>query len=176
MIFQVGAMLSRPNEAIRLCTRGLDAGEILSYLESLSWPGSGRELGDHLQALRPLTDAVDLDITLADEVLPQIGLECTIKDGAAGRAKVKALLDHLSAAGACLPEKAEAIFRWLGYCTESSDRERWPDHLRRASAALGSGVVSTFARTLNHVKVNYTPGCPISAKAYLGVRHYWAQH
>lgn len=175
VIFQVGVMLSRPTDEVRLCTRRLTPEEIVEYLEHVGWPGSGDELRRSLEALAPFVDAVSLDLAVGEAVFPQIGLECNVWDGPGGRAKVGALLDFLGTASVCVPDKKEALLRWLGYCTERSDRPRWPAYLLKASQALGSEIVSTVARTLNHVKVSHQPGHPMTAKAYLGVRHVWAR-
>jgi hypothetical protein len=173
VIFQVGVMLSRPIDEIRLCTRRLRPEEILDYLENVGWPGARDELRRSLDSLAPVVDWVSLDFAVGETVLPQIGLECNVWDG--GRTKLHALLDFLSAASVCLPEKKEALLRWLGYCTERTDQARWPAYLLKASEALGQDVVSTVARTLNHIKVSHQSGHPMTAKAYLGVRHVWAR-
>jgi hypothetical protein len=175
VIFQVGVMLSRATDEVRLCTRRLMPEKIVEYLERIGWPGSGDELRRGLDTLAPFVDAISLDLAVGETVFPQIGLECNVWDGPGGRAKVRALLDFLGTASVCVPEKKEALLRWLGYCTERSDRPRWPAYLLKASEALGSDIVSTFARTLNHIKVSHQPGHPMTAKAYLGVRHIWGR-
>ena len=175
LVFQVGIMLSRATEEIRLCTRGLRPGEIVEYLERIGWPGPPAELRSYIDDLMPRVDAIGLDIAVGETVLPQIGLECTIQSGAAGRAKLESLLTGLVGSAACVPRKKEALLRWLGYCTELTDRPRWPAHLLKGSLALGDNIVSSFARTLNHVKMTYPADGPVTAKAYLGVRHFWGR-
>jgi hypothetical protein len=175
IVFQVGVMLSRGTDDVRLCTRRMTPQQITGYLARVGWPGSVAPLGRYLRALGPMVDAISLDLSLGESALPQIGLECSIRDGAAGRARMASLLEHLVASSACLPEKRDALFRWLGYCTEVADRPRWPAHLLEASTALGDDVYGAFARTLNHVKITYQSGEPIAAKAYLGVRHLWCR-
>lgn len=175
LIFQVGVMLARAADDVRLCTRRMSRQQITEYLGRIGWPGSREHLGRYLEALAPMVDAISLDLTIGETVLPQLGLECGIRDGVAGRARVGLLLEHLGAKSACVPEKREALLRWLGYCTELSDRPRWPAHLLKASAALGGDVTGVFARTLNHIKITYECGESVSAKAYLGVRHFWTR-
>ena len=174
LIFEVGVMFARASAPLRLCTYGLPPQHIVTYLERIGWPGSSQELRRLIAELAPLADSVSLDFTLDEAVQPEIGLECCINDGPAARARLRALLGYLGATGACLDEKREALLSWPGYCTERSDRPRWPAHLLKASAAIGGGVLSTFARTINHLKVVHRPGDPVTAKAYLGVRHFWA--
>ena len=43
----------------------------------------------------------------------------------------------------------------------------------RASHLLGGRSLSTFIRSLHHVKVVYQPGEGLEAKAYLAVNHHW---
>lgn len=176
VIFQVGVMLSRRGQETRLCLRRLSRQGIGAYLRNIGWSGSWPELEGLMNEIAPFVDGINLDISVGGEPAPGIGLECVIRDGGEGRAKSASFLEYLAARGACLPEKGEAIFRWLGYSTENTERERWPAFLLKASAAAGDGVVSSFARTLNHFKISYQTGKKISAKVYLGVRHFWAQH
>jgi hypothetical protein len=176
VIFQVGAMLARPGLEVRLCLRRMTAAAIRNYLEELDWPGSPAFLAEQMAELQPLVDgALNLDISVGEQLAPAIGLECGIEDGPGGRAKAVALLAYLEAQGACLKGKGEAIFDWLGYSTEETETGRWPAHLLKGSRALGPHTVSTFARTLNHFKITCQAGQPLGAKVYLGVRHFWGQ-
>ncbi|MDY7228269.1 hypothetical protein [Hyalangium rubrum] len=172
-VFQIGLMLSRPTDAVRLCIKRLTAEQIATYLSHIGWPGSVAVLQRQLESIAPLVDGMGLDLDIGQSVLPKIGIECSIRDGSDGRDKVKAFLERLSTEGYCTPGKGTAILEWLGLCTERTDRERWPAHLIKASEGLGPEVLSSFARTLNHIKINYESDQEIAAKAYLGVRHYW---
>ena len=174
-IFQVGLMLSRPVQAVRLCVRGLAFSNIAAYLKGLRWSGAADVLRSHIEPLIPFIDNVGVDLDVTNTVLPRIGLECSISDGPTGRAKVGALLGQLVSQGHCTEEKMRAIGDWLGYCSERTDRGSWPAHLLKASERLGPGVASAFARTLNHIKLSYEPDGTVTAKAYLGVRHYWVR-
>jgi hypothetical protein len=49
----------------------------------------------------------------------------------------------------------------------------WPAALRQASQLLGGRSLSTFVRSLHHVKIVYRPGEPLEAKAYLAGNHHW---
>lgn len=175
VIFQVGVMLPRKTDEVRLCLRGLEPAEIPTYLRQVGWPGSCDELRGFLAEISPLTDAVGLDLSVGDAVMPQIGFEFEIKSGASGKRKLNLFLRTLVDLGLCLEAKGDAILGWLGYSTEHSDRTRWPAHLLKASEAFGGDVASTFVRTLNHIKIGYQEGRPTSAKAYLGVRHFWGR-
>jgi hypothetical protein len=175
-IFQVGTMFSRPTDAVRLCIKHIDPRHIPDYLGRIGWPGSADEAQRFVAQFAPFADEIGLDWDVAETVSPTVGLECTIRTpGAPGRTKAQAFVAHLVDNGWCTPEKAAAIFQWLGYCTEATDRDRWPAHLLKASASMPEGVMSAFGRTFNHIKVNYTPGEPYRAKLYLAARHYWVR-
>src|SRR5207248_1314510 len=40
-VFQVGLMLARPVDAVRLCVRGLEFSDLPVYLARVGWPGAG---------------------------------------------------------------------------------------------------------------------------------------
>ncbi len=173
VIFQVGVMLPRATEEVRLCLRGLAPAAMPGYLERIGWPGSIDSLRAHIDLLVRHTDAIGLDFSLRDGIGPEIGFELEIKSGAPGRQKLQRCLQALGELGLCREEKGDAILSWLGYSTEDGDPERWPQHLRKASEALGPEVISTFLRNLNHIKVGFLGDRFTGAKAYLGVRHFW---
>ncbi len=175
LIFQVGLMLPRAKQDIRLCTRRIRPAEIPMYLERIGWPGSLERVRKLVKEIDPFVDGINADFSIGDDIDPVIGLECVVLDGPEAKAKVTAFIDHLVAEGACLREKGDAIFEWLGYATEQSDPSRWPAHLLKGSEAMGPDILSTFARTLNHIKIGFQPNGPLAAKVYLGVRHFWAR-
>lgn len=175
VIFQVGVMLARSIDGVRLCTRRLGPAEIVAYLDAVGWPGSHGEIRATLDGLAEHVDSVHLDLSVSSAVEPTIGLECVVQGGASARPRARAFLDRLVEQGQCLSAKAAGLFEWLGYSTEETDGARWPSHLVAAARAMDADVVSTFARTLNHVKLGLGPDGPKGAKAYLGVRHFWAR-
>ena len=177
VIFQVGVMLSRPSSEIRFCLRHMSPQEVLAYLDYFGWPGSLEELEKLMTELMARVDApLNLDISLqGGGIAPGIGLEIGRWDSRGGRARATAFMSYLISEKICLEEKARAILHWVGFSSEQTEGDRWPALLTKAARAMGPGVVSTFGRTLNHFKISYQKGQPVSAKAYLGGRHFWAQ-
>ncbi|MDA8018369.1 MAG: hypothetical protein MPN21_13085 [Thermoanaerobaculia bacterium] len=173
VIFQVGLLLARPGDDVRLCIRRLSRVAILDYLEAIGWPGSRELLRLVLEELAAYVDGMNLDLSVSTTVRPAIGLECVISDGS--REKTRGLLGLLQRHGMCRRDKATVLFDWLGYSTEADDFDLWPAHLLKGSRSFGSEVMSTFARTLNHFKIGILPNRMVAAKAYLGVRHFWAR-
>ena len=73
----------------------------------------------------------------------------------------------------CTADKREALLAYPGYVDEATRDMPWPAALRQASQLLGGRSLSTFVRSLHHVKIVYRPGEQLEAKAYLAGNHYW---
>lgn len=151
-LFQLGVMLRRRVDGVRVCVVNLSLRDIGEYLNCLGWTGQREDLMD---ALSPLTNhalRVALGIDVGETVLPRIGIECYLHHG--NRTRVDGrwteFLDLLVARGMCRPDKRDALLRWPG---QTSARFLWP---------------VTVARGLNHIKLVYQPGHPTQAKAYFG--------
>jgi len=172
-IFQVGMMLARPGEAVRVCVRGVAPEQRLAFLERAGWARETGALARVLADLPPLADSVDLDLDLLPEVGPKLGLECSFYGGDPARWGFPAFVDALVDRGLCLKEKRDGLLAWSGGVHERQRPERWPADLRRRSAALGPGTASAFIRWPYHVKLVYQAGRPLEAKAYLAVRQFW---
>lgn len=173
-IFQVGMMLARPAQAIRICIRGIGVDEIAPYLRAVEWTGDMQGLAAELERLRPLVHRIDLDLDLADRVLPKIGLECYQAQGADEPACWQPLVSALRARGLCLPAKAEAVLSYCGASDMYTEGERWPAHLRAAAAFMRLRAVCVTFRAINHIKLSFD-GRLHDAKAYLAVSHEWRQ-
>jgi hypothetical protein len=169
-IFQVGLMLARASRVTRLCVRGVSRTQIIEYLRALDYDTSSGQLDELLDLLGPLVERIDLDLDVADRVLPKIGLEGYQATDAPA---INKLLNHLVSCGLSTPAKAEALELWRGMAHERLTPEIWPRDLLALSGFLEGRVHSAFARWLHHVKIVYQPGLPPQAKAYLAVHHLW---
>jgi hypothetical protein len=169
-IFQVGLMAARAPCITRLCIRGMAAEQIIPYLNSVGWPGSLSALRETVTTLAGQANRIDLDLDVEGQVRPKLGLEIYY---ALGQESPDKLISFLENEGYCVPEKAKALRSWQGLTLETLHSDVWPPELLRASAFMGGRVKSAFVRWLHHVKFVFEPGCPLRAKAYLGVRHGW---
>ena len=174
-VFQVGLMMSRGAEAVRLCIQIGTLERAIEYLGEVGWPGSGPDLRDVLGPVAEIVDYVCLDIDAGEAVHPKVGLECYFEGNIQPSREPRwgLLLDLLVANGLCTPEKREALLEYPGYADERRATVPWPEAPRRASRLLGGRSLSTFVRSLHHVKISYQPGEPLEAKAYLAANHYW---
>lgn len=169
-IFQFGWMLSRPGAPARLCIRGISPDEIVEYLRAIGRRGALVDLEVQLAILSEQAGRIDLDLDVAEEVSPKVGLECYPKAGAAASAQ---LVNWLAQHGYCSDSKAAALKSWAGLAHEKRWSGEWPGGLLAASSFLRGRAHSVFVRWLHHVKIVYEPGQAPRAKAYLGARHVW---
>jgi hypothetical protein len=175
LVFQVGLMMSRGAEAVRLCIRPGSVERITEYLAEVGWTGSGEDLRAILEPVERLVDYVCLDIDVGDTVHPKIGLECYIRGP--GQARIRARWEAFSGflleSGLCTPDKREALLAYPGYIDENAEGVSWPVPLRRASLLLGGRSLSMFVRSIHHVKIVCQQDRPTEAKAYLAANHHW---
>jgi hypothetical protein len=174
-VFQVGAMLARPSDAVRLCIAKVSRDQIGAYLHRVRWPGSADEIRSLLTFLGPFADFFVLDIDVEEGVRPKIGLECYIYGfkQPAQEPRWQDLLDALVEQGLCVPAKRDALLTWPGFERADAAPDLWPGNLLLASRLLGPRVSSALSRTLHHVKISHEPGRPLEAKAYLGIGVHW---
>jgi len=174
-VFQVGLMLSRGAGTVRLCIRLHSVERIVEYLAGVGWPGDEAGLRGLLDPLAHSVDRVLLDIDVGETVGAKVGLECYF-DGnrQPGREpRWGAFLDSLVLQDLCTADKREALLAYPGYFDQNAPSVPWPAALRRTSHLLGGRSLSTFVRSLHHVKIVYRPGRPLEAKAYLAGNHHW---
>ena len=172
---QVGLMLSRGEDAVRLCIRLRSVERIMEYLTVVGWPGDEADLRGVLEPLARSVDRVVLAIDVGDAVRPKIGLECRFDGNRQPRREPRwgAFLDSLVLNGLCTSDKREALLAYPGYVDEATRDMPWPEALRQASQLLGGRSLSTFVRSLHHIKIVYRPGEQLEAKAYLAGNHHW---
>jgi hypothetical protein len=166
-VSEVGVLLPRSADWVRLCLKGLPEHALLPYLSAIGWPGDRSELEAVLRTFsetevpgrgRPLQPGY-LDLDVGDAVHARLGLEYFLQRGARqllhGMSET-GWLDKLVAAGLCSPDKRAGLLAWPGYFHARFAHELWP---------------SLVVRQANHVKLVYTPGQPLVAKAYLNFLH-----
>jgi len=173
--FQLGAMRSRPGDALRLVTRNIAGSRVVGYLRAIGWAGDDRMVTRIIRALVPAVDSLALSLDLMDAVQPRIGIECYVKPGSRFRSDWRRLAERLVELDLCTSDQAAALLGWSGVCRPETCAAPWPRHLLWGDRLLASRAASVIARTLGHVKIVLQPGSPPHAKAYLGFAHYWIE-
>lgn len=171
-VFQIGVMLARKSEVVRLCVRNITPAQIPAYLTRLGWSGQEGRLRTLMTELSSCVGSINLNFDVSDRILPKIGLECYFDIPQDTWIKLEQFLDHLVQTGLCLSDKRDALLAYVGQSCESN-YELWPDKLRYISRFLNGKFLSTFFRTLHHIKIVYQPDSVLEAKAYLAVNHCW---
>jgi hypothetical protein len=148
-VFQVGAMLSRCDERIRLCVWGLAPEELAGYLRGLDWTGPMADLERMVTALSTCTRSLAVDFDVDSNGLGDlIGLECycfapgePLRDVDWGP-----LLDLLDSSRLCTSAERRALARFGGHTPieETAD-----------------------------IKISNPVRGPAHAKAYLAFWHAW---
>ena len=172
-VFQVGLMLARGTEAVRLCLRLGSPGRTLEYLAQVGWPGTPDDLKEAL-GLAALVDYTWLDLDVGHDVSPKIGLECYFERHRqpSSEPRWRPFLGALVRAGLCTVDEQEGLLAYPGQVRELRGAP-WPAALRDAARLLDGHRTSAFVRTLHHVKIVCRPAGALEAKAYLAATYHW---
>lgn len=171
-VFQIGTMLARATDAVRICVRDISTDQIPEYLTCIGWQGSMSDLNKLIVKLGEFVDRVDLDLDVGSAILPKIGLECYLDQLPEFEPRWQLFLDELVKDGICIPEKRDALLSYEGISDEKSASALWPPYLLEMSKDMESRVGSIIYRLINHIKIVYQPSFPLEAKAYLAVGHH----
>lgn len=165
-IFQIGVMLSRPEDSIRLCIQGIPLDQLAPFLASLDWHGSIEMLNRLIEDL-PDVDRINLNLDLSDQLSDKIGIECYFQK----LNQEIAFVDWLVQSNLCIAEKASALTaKWGGLTHQIQHIDSWPAELVHRSLLRSSGSCSLFYRYLHHIKLVVVSDLLLQAKAYLAVR------
>jgi hypothetical protein len=168
-VFQIGLMLAREWDGVRLCIRDISPAGILEFLSSVEWQGDINVLRDRLIELSDMLDRIDLDIDISDRVLPKIGLECYLRQQPKFESRWTTFLDSLLLQGLCLPQKYQSLMNYPGFIRKRMNPELWPTKLDKLSMLLGASHEWVIFKGLHHIKLVYQEASFKEAKAYLYV-------
>lgn len=168
-VFQIGLMLARETDFIRICIRDISPSKIIDYLDKIRWNGSLIALQKVLDDLITRCDRIDLDIDIALEVAPKIGLECYLERQPSLNPKWQLFFDYLVEKNLSIPKKSDALLHYTGYLREKDYPELWPKNLSKLGKIIGNKYQRVFFKSLHHIKVVYQGEKCLEAKAYLAV-------
>ncbi|WNG29027.1 hypothetical protein F0U62_37315 [Cystobacter fuscus] len=159
--FQIGAMIARRIQAVRLCVFDIRPDDLPAFLTRVGWKGDLDEVRRYLDAFAPHADFVGVHLDVGEKLFPQIGIEPGFTSGPWARQphlepRWHRQFDKLVELGLCIPAKRDALMSWIG-------------HQRYPLAEQGEEVV--LLRGLSHIKINLRSGASPVAKAYFGIAH-----
>ena len=161
-VFQIGLMLSRSVDAVRLCIRNIKPQEIVPFLEQMGWGGDKDNLAKLLEELTPFVDRIDLDIDVGDGIYPKIGLECYFTYQPSLQPKWELFFAYLVKSGLCTEEKQQKLLNFPGF-----DRLGKTDGKLKLEHLIGRKQETILFRGLHHIKLSYKQNRVTEAKAYL---------
>lgn len=156
----VGVDVRVASPGLRLCLRGLGE-RVPEYLRNVGWPGDVDDLVE--QVLAPMaraqggppggTTLLHVDVEREGGIAPRVGLEyafarlCQVQ----GRLAEDDLLELLVRRGWCDAHTIAGLRAWPGQSIELLPHQIWH---------------SRVGRRVNHVKLTYATGRPVSLKTY----------
>src|SRR5579859_3674077 len=178
---QIGLMLSRDIQALRLCLFGIPPQYVFPFLHSVGWQGNENRLTQVLELYSPFVDALCLHLDIGESILPTLGVEMLYNSEKdpwncqpTRETRWKLFFDRLVNDGLCLPSKRDVLLDW-----PSRTAFRLPliekliaamslDQTSYVTSALPDSVLVTG---LQHIKLSLPPTDEIIAKAYFGARY-----
>jgi hypothetical protein len=147
---QVGTMLARNEDGVRICTSELTMEQTAGYLNSIGWPGDFSEFSALLDIINIYSNGkyrANFDVT-SNGVSEKMGIEFRVSNSQV----LPVFLNELVRYNFCTKLKKRGILSWKG----SSCHFMGPDYGQ-----------TSLIRTIAHFKISYLPGAEISIKAYL---------
>ncbi|MCF8049993.1 MAG: hypothetical protein K9L59_02065 [Desulfobacterales bacterium] len=170
----LGAMTSREKRALRLVVAKLPLERLAKIINHLSPAIDSIQIDPLLSKLKDSNCAffLNLDI-LCDSISPRIGIECYPKSTTERPDGWPALLRRFQDLGLCSKDQAGALIQWQGLTTPQKSKTPWPAELVSASLLKQPHEFTSFSRSLNHIKIDFSPLKRPKAKAYLEFKHGW---
>ncbi len=176
-LFQVGTMLSRSSNDIRLYINRINPKDIIPYLKTLGWSDETGEFQSLIDDLQNKADRFVLSFDVTETGIGlRLGIDCSFASNRFHQEnRWKELFDYLVEKGMCLPEKRDALLGYSGidYSDISSSSVMKP--LVSASRHLDDLLSNKLVRYISHIKVVYHPDRALEAKAYPAVRLFEQQ-
>jgi len=171
-LFQVGIVLSRSKNGVRLYINRLYPQQIISYLKTIGWSDETGEFESLIEEISDKADRFVLSFDVCkDSIGPRIGIECSFTSNLYQQeTRWNTLLNYLVEKGLCLPEKRDALLSYPGMENEENFSGGIMKPLISVSTNIDNFASSTIVRYINHIKIVYKPGHPLEAKAYPAVR------
>lgn len=167
-ITDVGFMLSRDIEAVRLVAAPLLRHQLRPLLSALEWHGEPPDIAAAVKLVPDEIEHLALSLDIGARAFPRVGIEYYPGPFDADVPTWEIALDALVCAGLCTDAKRQALLRWPGHFEPTDCTEEWPASLLVASLLNRADQFIVLARRLTFLKLVCTPGNRPEAKAYFG--------
>ena len=153
-IYQIGAMLGRELQAVKVLASVGGNEDITHFLDKAGWSGSIENVQRAMDDMSSTTArfALSIDMT-AQGLLPRLGLEIYPADLGKGVAAWRPIVERVAELGLCLAEKKRGLLTFPGI-------ER----------LFGSDGVFVLYRGISHLKLT-VHGTGLQSKAYIGFKY-----
>ncbi len=151
-IYQVGFMIPRKTEAVRLILTGFREHSIFEYLKDIRWPGEIDYIHKMVDRYAVKFDHTAFNLHIGETVLPLFGTEMYLRDMSQPLwdPRWNEIFDFLGAENLILPAKRKGLGSYSSKKTVS--------HLFPVNYISG----------INHLKMVYKPGLSLECKGYFG--------
>jgi len=169
-LFQVGTLLSRATDGVRIYINKFQPKEVIPYLNSLGWFDETGEFTKLIKDIKNMADrfVVSFDVN-QDGIGPRVGIELSFASKTFQKeTRWAKLLGYLVKKDLCLKVKRDALLNYPGSEEEFTGGVMEP--LKAASENLNNIFSSIIVRYISHIKIVYQPGELLEAKAYPAVR------
>lgn len=161
-LFQVGLMLARGEDGLRLCVEKIPPCKLPSWLTSLGWEGAGAGLGSLIEALIPIVKKISIGINLTGQgPCSKIGLECYMEWLNDDSSQWEPVLKYAQDLGLSLPQKTKGVLEYPGISRSSILDRLNPDGTMRLH----------LFRKIHHLKFTFDGANTTEVKAYNAVTH-----
>jgi hypothetical protein len=174
-IIDIGTMLSRRPEVIRVNVGGINPAHLVSFLNQIGWDGNATPIETTFEQMFTMLDRLSLCLDVGDIVYPQIGLECFLNEQPDKDHRWTELFNELVSKGLCTSAKRDALMSWPGYTYPTQSSFPWPKQLILESLLEEPDRFTVIGRRLSHTKLVFQPDGQIKTKGYFGFGPLWLE-
>lgn len=170
-IFQVGVMLARPTNQVRICLRGLSISQARNLISDLNFPIDPAAFQKKLSPFAVISESIALSIDIGEEFGPKVGLECSFGHDHLSLARLQDFLALLEAKKMCPKTLTPHLLNFHGTIHQDLAPEKWSQALIDIARITGPDTINLLPHWIHHIKLVQDGDAPLYAKAYLAIEH-----
>ena len=171
-LFQIGTMLSRKDDEIRIVIKRIRTEQIILYLNSIGWSDDeNNSLSTLLEEIKNKVTRIVLHISVGEKVNPKVGIECSFYPNNYHQEQGwENFLNYLLEKGLCNQEKHSAILKFPGIEPQDHNQNFNLKYYKPSVMMPEETTSNTLIRYISHIKLVSQPNKQVEAKAYSAVR------